>query len=250
MTASVTPPPPSSAPTAPVAVGAGPAAGDPQSNSQTGAQTGSQPDAQTNTAPRSEPVPQPRGPAAILPALQAFGAALHRAVVAERRQVLHDGDAIPILSAPISSAFATPAVASSTAPLDTAQPRWPEAMVTRIEQLRDLATVPGSSADTRIRLLPDALGPVEIVLRRDGDAVHVQLTAADQATRTLLADAQPRLVELAETKGLRLAMQADGGPAGQGDRRPPAPAPTQPPRPASVRTDADADSADPHLRLA
>lgn len=158
-------------------------------------------------------------PRAIMPAFQAFGAALHRAIVNERKLPVPNVDPAG-LSAPIAAPVAA---APAPAALDTTQTRWPEAMVTRIEQIRDLQTAPGTAADTRIRLHPDALGAIEVAIRRDGETVQVQLHAAEPATRALLADAQPRLTELAEAKGLKLSHGLTDSGAGDGhDRRQPA----------------------------
>ena len=170
---------------------------------------------------------------AILPALQAFGAALHRAAVAERKPAIRVEDTA-IMSAPVTGLAAT--TLAQPAPVDTTRPHWPETMIARIDDLRDAANAPGSAADTRIRLHPDALGAVDVALRRESDEVHVHFTAAEPATARLLADAQPRLTELAEARGLRLTQAGVDG-NGQGDRRQPAPH-AQPqlartPRPAS-----------------
>ena len=133
-------------------------------------------------------------------------------------------DAAP---APIQLAASAPAPVASTADaqqsaLDLRQERWPHAMIDRIERLRDAA----DATDTRIRLVPDALGQVDVAVRRDGDTVHVHFTAEQAATRTLLADAQPRLAEIAEARGLRLGQTGvDGGTGGQPDQRHDAPRP-------------------------
>lgn len=186
----------------------------------------------------SLPVP---ASAAILPALQAFGAALHRAATDERRPMTRTSAAMPAvvgIAAPASPPIAP--LADKPAPLDLTQARWPETMVAHIERLRDAA----DASDTRIRLHPDALGHLDIGVRREGDAVRVHFTAAEPATRALLADAQPRLVELAEARGLKLSgTQVDSGNADGGSRRPPAtPASPLPARPArATATSADAD---------
>jgi len=73
-------------------------------------------------------------------------------------------------------------------------------MIDRIETLRDAA----DSRDTRIRLIPDALGGIDVAVRREGDRVHVRFTAEHDATRALIADAQPRLTELAAARGVRI----------------------------------------------
>jgi Meckel syndrome type 1 protein len=77
----------------------------------------------------------------------------------------------------------------------------------------------------RIRVIPDALGTIDVALRRDGDSVQVQLTAEQPQTRALLADAQPRLTEMAEARGLKLQHAPAGTGTGggsataQGDRQ-------------------------------
>lgn len=173
------------------------------------------------TAAPVAPSPAP----VIVPALQAFGAAMRQALADERRPARRLAE--PTGIAPTLAATATAGTAAvTTAPLDTADARWPQAMVQHIERLRDAA----DAASTRIRLLPDALGPVDVSVRRDGDAVHVHLAAPFAETRQLLQDAQPRLTEAAEQRGLKLiraevsAGSSDAG--GGGDRQsPPAPAP-------------------------
>ena len=180
--------------------------------------------------------------AAILPAFQAFGAALHRAAAAERRPALRDTPELLVVAPALPAAQPLAPVDDPT-PLDTTQARWPDAMIGRIEQLRDLA----NEADTRIRLHPDALGTVDVALRREGDAVRVHFTAAEPATAKLLADAQPRLQELAEAKGLKLGgAPVDSGNANTGERRQPAtPQPGTPARPrgsAAAQPEAQADT--------
>nr|WP_281356805.1 flagellar hook-length control protein FliK [Sphingomonas hominis] len=74
--------------------------------------------------------------------------------------------------------------------------------------------------DTRLRLSPDMLGTIDVSLRRDGDQVQVQITAEQAQTRQLLADAQPRLAELADARGVKLHLtggQAGGGGQSGGD---------------------------------
>lgn len=187
-------------------------------------------------------------PALQQPAPEPFGAALHRAVIAERRP-RRDG-AVEATATPVAM---TP-VAPTTTPVDTARADWPAAMITRIEQLRDQLTAPGTPADTRIRLHPDALGQVEVTLRQDATGTHVHVNAAEPAAAKLLADAQPQLQSLAEQRGLRLAQtdiaggNTQPGQGWTGDRRQPAPALAAPPRRPASPSDAPADeSADTRL---
>ena len=134
-------------------------------------------------------------------------------------------------------------VAPSDATLDTNDQRWPHAMAAQIEKLRDAA----DSQSTRIRLLPDALGPVDVAVRRDGEQVHVHFTAADAQTRQLLTDAQPRLADAAEARGVKLGRtDVSGGDLAGGDRQQQRPAAhnQQPSRPAPTRTRAAAVATD------
>lgn len=72
-----------------------------------------------------------------------------------------------------------------------------------------------------------------------GDLHSVQHLSA---TRAILADAQPRLAELAQARGLKLGQATvDAGAGGQGQRQQPAATPTQPQRPASAFTRAASD---------
>lgn len=103
-------------------------------------------------------------------------------------------------------------------PLDMRRDDWMQGMVDRIEALRDSA----DANDTRIRLVPDALGKIDVSLRKDGDTTHVHFTADVPATRVLLHDAQPRLAELAQARGLRLGQSAvDAGATGGDAQRQP-----------------------------
>jgi len=109
------------------------------------------------------------------------------------------------------------------------------AMIDRIEAMRD---TPGSR-DTSIRLSPDALGAVDVSIRQEGDRIHVRFVAESAAARAMLAEAQPRLLEIAEARGIKLGQTSiAGGDAGQDGQRqqaaPAAPAPA--PAPASTRT--------------
>ncbi|MES2444456.1 MAG: flagellar hook-length control protein FliK [Pseudomonadota bacterium] len=100
--------------------------------------------------------------------------------------------------------------------LDMNRHDWMTSMVERIEALRD---TPGTR-ETSIRLSPDALGTVDISIRHEGDRVHVRFSADTPAARAALAEAQPRLAELAESRGLKLGQTSvDGGGPGQGSQR-------------------------------
>lgn len=178
----------------------------PSENSRT---DGARPAAPNVALPRADQSPIPQR---VAPAAQMFAAAIQRAVRADRRP------AEPALAAPLlgdAAPLVMPTVAAAEnsrhAALDMARATWPGAMIERIERLRDAA----DAADTSIRLVPDRLGAIDVSLRRDGDTVAVQFTAQAAETRQLLVDAQPRLSEMAEAKGLRLSLHAgDGGTAG------------------------------------
>ena len=156
----------------------------------------------------------------VASASQVFGAAIQAATKARDEHEATD-PTVPSLaaSAPVSPPTIK-TVEAHQAPLDMRQERWPHAMIERIEVLRDFA----DASDTRIRLIPDALGAIDVSMKTDGDTVHVHFNAEQAATRTLLADAQPRLAELAEARGLKLGqgMLGDGS-AGSGQRAPASP---------------------------
>lgn len=88
-----------------------------------------------------------------------------------------------------------------TPALDVRDARWVETMIDRIENLRDGSGV----RETRMRLSPDALGAVEVRISETPDGVRVHLTADTAAARQLLAEAAPRLADMAEARGLKLA---------------------------------------------
>lgn len=124
-----------------------------------------------------------------------------------------------VASAPIAPALPLVGAAEPPPPLDLAQGEWPQRMIDRIERLRDDM----DAQDGSIRIVPDALGRIDVSLRRDGDVTRVHFAAEQAATRALLADSQPRLAELAEARGLRLAGGGaeTGGGGGDATRRPP-----------------------------
>ncbi len=129
-----------------------------------------------------------------------------------------------------TATFATdPAVAAKAptpgqhAALDLATRDGMSAMLDRIAAMRD----GGDARENRIRLMPDALGTVDVTVRRDNQGTHVHLAAENAAARTMLHDAAPRLTELADQRGLKLAStivdqgsaqggSAQGGSAQQG----------------------------------
>ena len=184
-------------------------------------------------------------PGTVASAAQVFGAAIQAA--AQGRDEPR-GQADAALLAPLAAAAPVHALAPTAdaqAPLDMRQERWPSAMIERIDMVRDAA----NATDTRIRLIPDALGAIDVAVRRDGDTVHVHFTAEQAATRTLLQEAQPRLAELADARGLKLSQGTVDAGAGQQQQR--AATPQQPPAPgrprAATAMAADTDSTDTRL---
>lgn len=215
-------------------------------------------DQHTASLPQPQPVPLAVPDPAAVPVFAA-------AVTAATQPAGKDRDpAAPTDPlAAIAPAAATPSVAA-VAPtsggerlmLDLTQERWPQAMVAHIERLRDAA----DAADTRIRLVPDALGAIDIGVRQEGETLHVHFTAAEAQTRSLLQEAQPRLVEAAEQRGLKLGQTSVGqnqAEAGSGQRQPQSQPQSQSqhqaapsPRPASPHRTASARDGDDDARLA
>lgn len=177
--------------------------------SRRGVMAGSEPDRRmpVNTLiplpGRAETLPA----ATVAPAARVFAEAIQRALD-DKAQVADPASSTPIAAAPIAHVVATSAAQGGT--LDIRHGSWPAAMIERIVQLRDLT----AENDTRLRLSPDMLGTIDVSLKRDGDQVQVQITAEHAQTRQLLAEAQPRLTELAEARGVKL--QLAGGQAGGG----------------------------------
>lgn len=185
---------------------------------------------------------------AVQPARQAFATAL---AALSARAPEHDEDSndpqqpLAGLAAPTADTLLKAAVqqaaAGDQAALDPRQDRGLHGMIDHIEMLRDDA----NARDTRIRLTPDALGTVDVALRRDGDAVHVRFSSPNETTRIVLADAQPRLAALAETRGVRIAGSSIDSGTGGGSQPQPQPR-AESPRPARApRATAAAANTDP-----
>lgn len=174
-------------------------------------------------------------------AARTFAEAIHRAVAADAplNDAASQSTAAPFAPA-LTGTVAQPRV---DAPVDLRQPHWPAKIIERIEALRDMA----DANDMSIRLVPDALGKIDIALRRDGDTVQVQMTAEQPQTRQLLAEAAPKLQELAEQRGVRLSQtgaEAAGGQnagqtAGQRQHSQQQSAHPQPAAPPRARRDSD-----------
>jgi len=198
-------------------------------------------------APLAPPLPSSvdvrAAPPIGTPAAQVFAAAIHRA--------LGEGDARrpDAPTAMLGSLLPAPpaAVAMDAMPraaLDMRHGSWPAAMIERIVTMRDMV----AENDTRLRLSPDMLGTIDVSLRRDGDQVQVQISAEQPQTRQMLADAQPRLAELADARGVKLHLtggQAGGtGQHAGGDAPRQHAAPATNPRPRSAHGHAAADDTD------
>lgn len=212
-------------------------------------------------APDTSPHPtvpdvRPQPAASIVspsPATQAagvlFGIAIGGRTLADDRRSPRD-EALQALAAVAAAASPTAPVAAASGAqqgaLDMHRADWPQAMIDHIEALRDAA----DATSTRITLMPDALGKVDVSLRHDGDTVHVHFAADTAQARTMLADAQPRLADAAQARGIRLGQTSVGAGGGESGRQPPRqPAAPMPSRPVSVAVSAP-DAASDSSRLA
>ncbi|MBA2918974.1 hypothetical protein GON01_13810 [Sphingomonas sp. MAH-20] len=167
-------------------------------------------------------------------------AQLVKAAVGERDG--HDsrsaGESAP-LAAATSSPLPQPAVAPP-APLhpsfaavhrpviDTGRAEWVQAMIDRIAEMPQPE---GGRRDAQIRLVPDALGPVDVKIEQRQERLHVTLNAETPQARQLLSDAAPRLHELAEARGIRFAHTGFGGAESHDRRQAPDQQPAAPTRP-------------------
>jgi flagellar hook-length control protein FliK len=124
------------------------------------------------------------------------------------------------------------------APVDLGRAEWVQAMVDRIAELPNMEV----GREAQIKLLPDALGSVEVKIVERDERMQVTLNAETVQARQLLSDAAPRLQELAEARGLRFAEPQVGGGQPQ-DRRSGSDQqqPQTPQRPRSTQVGADAE---------
>ncbi len=127
-----------------------------------------------------------------------------------------------VVAAPVGvAAPATIETARAPAPqgpvLDTSRADWLDTLVDRVEEAR--AT--GPVRVTHMKLLPDALGALDVRIRVEGERVHVTFTTDSPEARAIIADAAPKLAEMAEARGLRLGQaQVDlGAGTGGGQQR-------------------------------
>ena len=171
--------------------------------------------------PASPPTPLP----AIQPARQAFAAAFAMTDGERPQRIARRSEPAeqPLTATLEALGAALPLAVAATgdaqhAPFDLTRDADLGRLIDHIEQVRDQA----DAGDTRMRLSPDALGTVDVAVRRDGDRVHVHFTADQAQTRTLLTEAQPRLQALADARGLKLGdASIAGGQSGQRQDRAP-----------------------------
>ncbi|MDG2533748.1 flagellar hook-length control protein FliK [Sphingomonas sp. HITSZ_GF] len=85
--------------------------------------------------------------------------------------------------------------------LDTRHQQWTAKMIDKMEALQE----GGPVRETRLSLMPEGLGKVDIAIRQDdAGSLHVEFNTDTQAARQLIADAQPKLAEIAQERGIRL----------------------------------------------
>ena len=218
--------------------------------------------ATATAATPSRPMPEGSGAARAATTLEMLAPQIREAAgtvrIGEPGTADTPGEAgvVPTLSPATGAAMAPHQVVAKgavpEAAIDTRRAEWIETMVARIETAREAAEGAGP---TRLRLAPAALGGVEVAIRHEGERVHLHFQTETAAARQLLSEAQPRLAEIAEARGLRLGQTsvADGqaGPGGHdpGQRRRPEPAPP-PSRPAPTRAADAAATADADARIA
>jgi hypothetical protein len=92
-----------------------------------------------------------------------------------------------------------------------------------LDQLaRDITRSAGSdSSPLRFRLNPENLGSLRVEISQDRNGAAVRLTTDTEAARTIIADAQPRLIAEARAQGIRISeAHVDlGGQTASGDPR-------------------------------
>lgn len=146
------------------------------------------------------------------PAARAFASAIaasNDAVPLRRRDTPRLDPQDALVSAGLLGNARAPSASQSLpgVPLDLRREDLAAGLATRIEALRDAA----DATNTRIRLVPDALGKIDVAIRREGETLHVHFAADTAATRGLLSEAQPRLADIASQRGLTLGDTTVGG---------------------------------------
>lgn len=138
-------------------------------------------------------------------------------------------------------------VAAGAPVVDTSRADWLQSMIERIGEIRH----EGGAREAQIRLAPDALGTVDIRIEQRDDRIHVTMTAETAQARALLAEASPRLQDMAEARGLRLTQSSvDAGQSQNQQRRQGGDAPGTPAAPASARRATDPETARSQDRIA
>lgn len=95
-----------------------------------------------------------------------------------------------------------------------------------LDQLaRDIARTAAHDSQLRFKLNPEHLGSLTVEVSHRAEGAAVRFTADSEAARTLIADAQPKLIAEARAQGLRIAeahvdLGAQGGGGGQGRPQP------------------------------
>ncbi|MFD1613400.1 flagellar hook-length control protein FliK [Sphingomonas tabacisoli] len=113
-----------------------------------------------------------------------------------------------------SSSLHTSFVPAHRPVIDTGRAEWMQNMIERIAEMPSV----DNKREAQIRLVPDALGPVDVKIEQRDQRLHVTMNAQTPEARQLLSDAAPKLQELAEARGIRFAQAAFGGADAQ-DRR-------------------------------
>jgi flagellar hook-length control protein FliK len=109
------------------------------------------------------------------------------------------------------SAAPAPAPLASAQPRETAAPAPDRALdlagdAAWLDRLaRDIAQAAGNEGTIRFRLHPQTLGHLRVELSQGDHGTSVRLTADTEQARSILADAQPRLVAEARAQGVRIA---------------------------------------------
>lgn len=106
----------------------------------------------------------------------------------------------PAAQVPATIGGATPAVPVAARVLDmTSDDQW-------IAQLAsDIAATKSDKGDLSFRLMPRHLGRLDVAMKMEGDGVSLKLDTQHEATATIVAAAQPRLVEDLRQQGVRVA---------------------------------------------
>lgn len=155
------------------------------------------PPAVSGQTPKAPAADEPSAAAAPIAPAAPFNAAVLQSLIQPQLAVETPSAPAPTAHAEVAADAAEQAIERQ---LDIAQDdQW-------IDQIaRDIARTAGREGPLRFRLHPESLGALQIEVSQSQAGTSVRMTADTEAARSIIADAQPRLLAEARAQGVRIA---------------------------------------------